>query len=195
MLTKKSKFIRGFKTKADKQSVSLREELGIKQYEPICAFDLCKHLGIKILTPDKVPEFLQSDINQMDSDLWSAVTLNLGKEKNLIIHNPKHSPKRQQSNLMHEVSHVLCGHKTSNDPIVLMLSGFLRNHNENDENEAEWLGSCLQLPRPALIWALKRGMSLDEITDHYNASIEMVRYRINITGVKKQLQRSKLKYG
>lgn len=192
MLTNKNKFIRGFKTKADKLSVSLREELGLKYYEPICAFDLCKHLDIKVLTPKEVPELLPRDIHQMDSDIeiWSALTFPLGNEKNLIIHNPQHSSRRQQSNLMHEISHVLCGHKVSKDPIVLMLSGFLRNHNENDEREAEWLGSCIQLPRAALLWALKRGMDNEEIAEYYNASDDMVRYRINITGVNKQIQRT-----
>jgi len=30
-------------------------------------------------------------------------------------------------------------------------------------------------------------MKIDQIAEHFSASVEMVRYRINITGVKKQL--------
>jgi Zn-dependent peptidase ImmA (M78 family) len=90
---------------------------------------------------------------------------------------------------MHELAHVICGHKVSEEIVKTGLTGFLRNHDEQQENEAEWLGSCLQLPRTALIWALKEKMTNIDIADHFNASEEMVKYRINITGVKKQIGR------
>lgn len=67
------------------------------------------------------------------------------------------------------------------------MGGFLRNLDVEQENEAEWLGSCLQLPRPALIYSLKRSMTIEQIAEYYNCSNDMVQYRINITGVKKQL--------
>jgi hypothetical protein len=52
---------------------------------------------------------------------------------------------------------------------------------------ANCLGGCLQLPREALLWALKRGMTKNEIADFYEASIQMVTKRINETGVIRQL--------
>ena len=61
------------------------------------------------------------------------------------------------------------------------------------DDEAEWFGACLQLPRPALLYSLKNNLSEDDIALKYNASIEMVRFRINTSGVKNQLRYSRRK--
>jgi len=37
---------RGFKAKADKLSISYREQLNLKAWEPICAFKLAEYLKI-----------------------------------------------------------------------------------------------------------------------------------------------------
>ncbi len=186
----KNKFKRGFKKWADDKAIEVREELELYASSPLCAFDLCTFLNIPVLTPNEIKGLKQKDIDVLlfkGSSHWSAATVPLPNNKFIIIHNPNHSSERQQSNLMHEVAHILCGHEIPIEKQELGLSGFLRNLNEEQENEAEWLGSCLQLPRPAILWSLKNGMSVQEISDKYNASIEMVNYRINISGVKRQL--------
>ena len=63
----------------------------------------------------------------------------------------------------------------------------MRSYDEVQELEANTLGSTLQLPRPALVWALKSKMSIGEIATYYSASEEMVRFRIKMTGVMKQM--------
>ncbi|MFD0798453.1 ImmA/IrrE family metallo-endopeptidase [Maribacter chungangensis] len=192
---KKPKFKRGFKKWSDDKCLELRKKLGLKNISPLCGFDLCKFFKIPILTPGEIkgqdPKMLKHLLSNGSND-WSAATVPLGNDKYLVIHNNTHSLPRQQSNVMHELAHIICGHKVDQDKLSLGLSGFLRDYNEEQENEAEWLGACLQLPRPALIWALKKGMSERDIADYFNASIEMTRYRINITGVKAQLHYSKL---
>lgn len=109
------------------------------------------------------------------------------------MHNPTHSDARQQSNIMHELAHIICDHKVDKDKLVNSLSGFLRNYDEIQENEAEWLGACLQLPRQALLYSLKNNLSEDDIALKYCASVEMVRFRINTSGVKNQLRYSRRK--
>jgi len=188
---KKNDFKRGFKTWADNTAVELRTKLGLSPHSPLCAFDLCKVLNVPVLEPSQINGITNQDLSILstESSHWSAATIPLHEGNYLIIHNPTHSPARQQSNLMHEIAHILCEHEVSQKTIETGLSGFLRNHDEQQENEAEWLGSCLQLPRPALIWALKQQMSQTDISNHFNASEEMVRYRINITGVKAQMSK------
>lgn len=186
----KIKYKRGFKNWADKKSVELRVKLGLHASSPLCAYKLCEHLQVPIKEPKDIINLPEDSINELlgdGSDKWSAATVPLPNKKYWIIHNPTHSSARQQSNLMHEIAHILCNHQVSKEKLNLGLSGFLRNYNQDQENEAEWLGACLQLPRPALISSLKNDMSIEEIAEKYNASIEMTRYRINITGVKRQL--------
>jgi hypothetical protein len=187
---KQNKFRYGFKKWADDTSIQFRIDLGLNQNDPLCAFVLSDHLGIPIFTPQLIPDLKTEYVDQLlgnGKEQWSAATVPISDTENIILHNPTHSSARQQSNLMHELAHVICGHKVPEEIVKTGLIGFLRNHNEQQENEAEWLGSCLQLPRPALIWALKKEMSNFEIAEHFNASEEMVKYRINVTGVKKQL--------
>ena len=191
---KQSKFRYGFKKWADDTAIRFRLDLGLKSNDPLCAFRLSEYLDVPILTPHDVPGMSHNHLNQLlveASAKWSAATIPVTDDKYIILHNPNHSEARQQSNLMHELAHVICGHKVPVATIATGLSGFLRNHDDSQENEAEWLGGCLQLPRTALIWALKNHMSHQEIADRFNASEEMVKYRINKTGVKIQLGRWK----
>ncbi|GGD11382.1 ImmA/IrrE family metallo-endopeptidase [Hyunsoonleella pacifica] len=194
---RKPKLRRGFKTWSDKKSVECRKWLGLSAVAPLCGFELCENLKIPVLTPKDVkgqnPILLENLLGE-GSNIWSAATIPLGNNKFWIIHNDTHSSPRQQSNLMHELAHIICEHKVDESKLKLGLSGFLRDFDEEQENEAEWLGACLQLPRPALLWALKKGMSQKDIANYFNASEEMTRYRINVTGVMSQLHYAKKFY-
>lgn len=192
-LLKKSRFKRGFKKWSDDKAIEFRKNLGLNTYDPLCAFELCKYLDIPLYTPHEIPGLGSDDIEVLlnsGSSHWSAVTIPFGKGKYIIIHNPCHSPERQQSNLMHEMAHIICGHEVSQEKMALGLAGYLRNFDEEHENEANWLGACLQLPRQAISRALYNGMGIIDISNHYNASIEMVNYRINITGLRRQFSSS-----
>jgi Zn-dependent peptidase ImmA (M78 family) len=61
----------------------------------------------------------------------------------------------------------------------------MRNYDAEQEEEAKCLGSTLQLAKPGLLWARKRNMSYEDISDYFNASVNMVKYRMNITGIAK----------
>ena len=190
-LYKSPKFRRGFKKWSDDKALEFRQDLGLRSIDPLCAFALCEHLGVPIKTPKDLPKLGQDVISHLlneGSSEWHAATVPLPKSKYWILHNPNNSLARQQSDLMHEVGHIVCKHEVPPEKSSLRLSGFLRNLNPEQEDEADWLGSCLQLPRPALLNCLKRGLSIEEISECYNASKQMVTYRINITGVKKQLK-------
>lgn len=189
---KKNSFKRGFKTWADKKSIEIRKDLGLNWNDALCAFDLISHLNIPLFVPQDFNELDPKHLDELlgnGKEHWSAATIPLKDNKCLIIHNPEHSSQRQQSNLMHELAHVICEHKVDSSIQESGLARMLRHHNQDQENEAIWFGGCLQLPREALIWALKKNMTNTEIAEYYNASEEMVRYRIGVTGVKLQLSR------
>jgi Zn-dependent peptidase ImmA (M78 family) len=182
-MAKKATLRRGFKSEANRKAISYRAELGLAPYDKMCGFELAKHLDIFIFT--------LLDFQVLESEMhihkgWSAVTLPNKFGDRIIIHNHTHSPQRQQSNLMHELSHVICSHEMRKTEIQLDF-GLMRDFDKEQEAEADCLGGCLQLPRESLLWALKKGMSKSDISKHYVASIPMVTKRINETGVMKQL--------
>lgn len=185
---------RGFKSWAEKLSSEQRSVLALSPEASLPARTLAKHHRIIIIEPGEIPGIPQNVVDQLlqfDPSSWSAVSF----ERNgcyLIIHNPVHSPYRQESNLMHELAHILCNHQPSHLVHSAMLPFAIRTYNSEQEEEAKWLGGCLQLPRAALIWAVCRGMSDAMIAKHYIASKDLVRYRRQMTGIDKQFGRGRI---
>ncbi|MBD0385780.1 MAG: ImmA/IrrE family metallo-endopeptidase [Nostoc sp. C3-bin3] len=54
---------------------------------------------------------------------------------------------------------------------------------QNNEDEATYLGGCLQIPKRGLLWARQRNMLLPQIAAHYAAREAMVKFRSNVTDV------------
>jgi hypothetical protein len=80
-------------------------------------------------------------------------------------------------------SHIICGHKQQGFEAIGDLGLMMRRFDHEQEEEADWLGRCLHLPRPVLGWCLNRNYTHQQISDHCTASEELVRYRLNTSGV------------
>ena len=80
---------------------------------------------------------------------------------------------------MHELAHLILVHPL--ERIYFAPDGtFGRDFNSVVETEAAYLGSCLQIPRRGLLWAVQKKKSNEEIAQHFGASIEMVCWRQNV---------------
>ena len=178
------KFKYGFKAKAERLSEQFRKELGISKFDPLDALLLAKHLAIPVATVDDfINDLPHTSLTTLrDTAKFNAMWMMNEDSDKFIIHNNYHSLKRQQSNLMHELSHVILNHEISSDVVQLCFLTGLHYFNVQQEQEAKFLGGCLQIPRPGLLWALKRNLSEEQISDYYNASLEMVMYRLKISG-------------
>jgi len=116
---------------------------------------------------------------------WSAVTLVVGKSV-VVILNSSHSTGRQSSDLMHELSHRILGHETHDmdaSPAGIML---LSGYDKKQEEEADWLSGCLLLPRQALVSIKSIYPDLADAAQVYGVSKQMLKYRLDMTGVNKQ---------
>ena len=191
MAASKPKLRRGFKAWADNKSLELRSSLGLTPYSPLKAADLCVELGVFLCTPAHITllsgDCLKTLCTDKGKEHWSAVTIPKYPSGYVVIHNHSHSLARQESNIMHELAHIICEHDMKSIHNKEGLPLFMREFPVEQEEEAKWLGGCLQLPREALVWALQQGMEQAEIANHYLASAQMVRLRINMTGVNKQI--------
>ena len=181
---------RGFKAKAEKLAIEYREKLLLHACAPICAFKLAANLNVPIYSatefltlPDEMTRLAASN---GDACGWSALTMTTKANNKIIIHNPYHSAARQQSNIMHELAHIICLHKIKELDHSTPVPIGMRHFDEIEEEEAKCLGATLQISRPALLWSIKRKMNNTEIAAHFNASAEMVAYRLNTSGVTKQ---------
>jgi len=184
-----SRFERGFKTWAENTAVSIRTRLQLGSTDPLPPKALADQLGVRIWTPHDVPGLSREALNHLVSsagDEWSALTIHVG-DVGVIVINPTHSRARQASDLMHELSHVIRGHKPSQ--IHHLLDGSLvslRTFDDLQEAEADWLAGCLLLPRVVLAHCAAKGMSPHDACELYGTSHDLYKYRANITGVNRQ---------
>src|SRR5687767_2668671 len=125
---------RGFKQEAETHALAFRKALGIEGIAPLPARRLAGHLGYQVIRPDTLEGIPRAAADWLccPSCGWSALVLT-GAEARLIVYNPSESPARQESSLMHELAHLVCGHPSTSLELGkgLMLRSF------NEEHEAE----------------------------------------------------------
>jgi Zn-dependent peptidase ImmA (M78 family) len=186
-------FRRGFKTWAEQTSARVRQKLNLSLCSPLDPMQLAEILGVIVLSPDDLGELnedVRSRLLNDHGDNWSAITVTDGRS-HLIVANSSHAHTRRNSNLAHELAHIILGH----EPSMMFMSPnsglALRTYNEDQEQEADWLAGCLLLPRDALLTIRRRRLADGEICAEYGVSPAMLRFRLNITGIDVQLRRAR----
>jgi Zn-dependent peptidase ImmA (M78 family) len=107
---------------------------------------------------------------------------------NVVVINTTHSPGRQSSSLAHECSHVILNHKPAR---ALQSEGgiLISSYDLQQEDEADWLSGALLLPRVALLKIAHRGLNSPKDAHEYGVSEDMLRMRLDRTGVSLQMRR------
>ena len=186
-------FRRGFKSWCERAAVEKRSELQLRPDDPLSPWKLAARMGITIWHPADIPGLSTDALHVLlkgDPDGWSAVTLRLDS-KDLVILNSAHSPARQASDLMHEISHMLLAHRPSRVDVTEDMYLLLRTHDATQEDEAVWLSGCLLLPRPALL-SIQRKRDPDPVAaQSFGVSVDMLTYRRRMSGVEIQAKRAR----
>jgi len=192
-MSSKSVLRRGFTAEAERISERYRRELNISIFDPLNAFRLADHLEVPVRTVDNLKLHLPHNVYCIlqDPERFSAMCMPNEDGDKVILHNDRHSKKRQQSNLMHELAHVILKHVIPDEAARLCFIFGLHYYSLEQEQEAKYLGGCLQITRPGLQWALKNNYSTTQISDYYSASTDMVNYRLRVSGVLRQRRYSK----
>lgn len=167
-----------FRQQCEAIATEQRSLLGLRAFEPFPARTLAAKLGATLWTPESVPNADPEQVRHLLSQgQWSAAIVRI--DPLCIVYNSQHSPPRQEADLMHECAHILLDH-----PMVCFNTETgLPQRKQKFEDEATYLGSCLQIPRRGLLWATQKKMTLAQIGEHFGASQQMVSYRSNLTGV------------
>ena len=165
----------------------MRKELGLTVHDALSSRLLAKHLGVILLSQKDCPELTNKDLLNLNGNSgWSGAAFDC-QDKSIILYNCHHSDARNESTIMHELSHIILGHKPNIDDELKHLGLLLRNYDKIHENEANWLGSCLQIPFDGLVTALLKNKSEKDIAQQYGASLEMVKFRMNKSGAKNKV--------
>jgi len=183
-------FVRGFKTWCENIAAQHRSKLQLQPHEPLNGSALAAQLGVDVVKPQDIPGVQRDTLRvllQDDPGSWSAVTLSMGG-KDLVIQNPTHRGGRPNSDLMHELAHLLLGHKPGQTFISGDGATVLSAFNRSQEDEAGWLAGTLLLPRVALLHIRRQGLSDAQVIQLYNVSGDMLRWRVHVTGIDRQLK-------
>jgi Zn-dependent peptidase ImmA (M78 family) len=150
-----------------------------------------EHLRVEVRMVHDIPGLSSECLRILlhdDSDSWSAVTIST-EDQNLVILNSAHARTRLASDLVHELAHLLLGHSPSRIDLTEDGSLMLSTYDRQQEDEANWLAGCLLLPRNALVMIRRQRLDLTLAARQYGTSVDMLKYRINVTGIDYQFKR------
>ena len=186
-------FARGFKNWCETIALHHRRALKLHPTDPLDPQALANSLAVQVHGVQEIPglnpQVLQTLLRD-DRDSWSAVTITNGCNS-VIILNSSHRGGRPASDLMHELAHIIIGHEPARIDITEDGSLILNTYDRQQEDEANWLAGCLLLPRDALLWIKQQGLDLRTAARQYGVSVTMLQYRLNVTGVEYQHQRTR----
>lgn len=129
------------------------------------------------------------ELEELQPGAFSAATFRLPDGEYVIAYSPLSKIGRRRSDQAHELAHIILDHDVRTVERVGTLQ-FLTCDVEQEE-EANWLGGCLLLPRPLLLKAAKENLSASEIAERFEVSEPMARFRLNASGVLVQVGRDR----
>jgi hypothetical protein len=179
---------RGFKSDAERIAELVRRDLALGPLDRLDCFALAEVWGIPVVSLGELREdgASEASIRRLASPDagFSATTVVVGPRR-LIVYNSCHETGRRASSLAHELAHVILEHEAT--PAVGV--GGCRHWDARQEAEADWLGSTLLVPRAsALAWMLEND-DVDAGASNFGVSVELFRWRINHTGVTREVQK------
>ena len=184
---------RGFKSWCERASAEYRRALGVPLAAALDPRSLAALLQVHVMTPDDLPTLSPASRRQLvevDAGSWSAVTVSQGGIK-LVVLNSGQSKVRQASSLAHELSHIILNH--TSDQAQLSREGFLfrTTFDKAQEQEADWLGGCLLVPREGLLHMSRQLESPADLAEHFGVSKNLITWRLRMTGVLAQRARTR----
>ena len=176
---------RGFKTEAEQVAVALRHAMHLRNDAPTDIFAVAAHRGIEVRSARDLTSIDRLvRLEELQPGSFSACTFTIDGRQ-VIVYSPLASAARTQSDVAHELAHVLLGHAVTEAQQVGDLTFFTCNPEE--EQEANWLAGCLLLPRSLLVWAARQGMGASAIAEYCGVSEQMAAFRLRATGVLRQM--------
>jgi IrrE N-terminal-like domain len=179
---------RGFKSECESIAAAVRAEMGLAAHAPLDSRDLADHLGIPIhplssLSGDGVDAAIRHA--HSNTAVLSAMTIfpDWPRRRRVVIFNDASSDARQNSDVAHELAHGLLLH----EPRHAIVNG-CRDYSKADEDEAAWLSGCLLVPRESALRVALAGLPMDLAAAEYGVSAQMMTFRVNSTGARRQAE-------
>jgi Zn-dependent peptidase ImmA (M78 family) len=181
---------RGFKSRSENAAAAARVALGVSAFAALDPWAYAKHLDVLILDFESLG-LTPAAVRQLtiaDNESWSAMTLKEGNTLSIVL-NPAHALTRRRSDLMHELAHVELRHTPARVDVSKSGMLLLSDYSEDQEQEADWHGASLLVPRAGLMHFRTWNKTITDIAKHYGVSESLCEWRLRMTGVDIQIRR------
>jgi Zn-dependent peptidase ImmA (M78 family) len=177
---------RGFKAFAEEIAREVRNEMGVPAHGRVCAFQLADYLGVPTLRLSDLAGQVALTAEQRLAlrQEVHGFCMPLPDGRRAIVYNDFNGPPRQQSDVAHEAAHLLLQHQFRS----------LKQANwreQEEENEAAFLGGALLVPLAAALNIVRRNMGVTEAANSFGVSEQMIAYRCNVSGARAILNRKR----
>jgi Zn-dependent peptidase ImmA (M78 family) len=152
--------------------------------------DLAEHLNIEIRSADELVDRAElEELDQLQPGAFSAATFHLPGGRTVTVYNPCNDNGRTNSDIAHEIAHILLNHEVRE---LQQIGGHtFFTCNPEQEEEANWLAGCLLLPRALLLREAYAGSDPATVAQKHHVSLPMARFRLNASGVLLQARRAR----
>jgi Zn-dependent peptidase ImmA (M78 family) len=178
---------RGFKKEANEIALEIRVELGLGPKAPLDPLKLAEHLLISLIPLSSLEQDAPEAFRRLTgfaNSVFSAVTVFRGI-KRAIVYNDAHSPRRQASDIAHELAHALLLH-----PPKPSLKFGTRDWNSEEEAEAGWVAGALLIPDEAAFRIAESAQSTALAAEEYGVSEQMIVFRLKVTAARIRVERA-----
>lgn len=168
----------------ERRSIILRGMLSLGPLDVLDPLKLAQQMDVPVCTPYDIlglPTALLAQLLSGDGDSWSAGALPLPGNKWVILFNPTHPPTRIRATLMEELSHIFLKHPPSK---IETKNGLIeRTYKKSFETQAFWVGAAALLPITVMNKSKKSGITRQILANTYGVSIDLVKFRENVTRI------------
>lgn len=173
------------KEELEKTAERFRADLGLAHDEPLDSLRI-EVEGIQMIPVGKTNCLDAQTVSHLRRDVggeWSAMSVPLDVEDETwaVLLNDSHTIERQRVTVLEELWHILLGHKLTR--IARVAEAYGRTYDEREEHDAYYLASASLLPKAAMIDAVSKNRSSDQIARVFGTSSELVDYRIKRLGL------------
>ncbi|WP_038382726.1 helix-turn-helix domain-containing protein [Bradyrhizobium elkanii] len=173
------------KEELERAAEKFRADLGLSPDEPLDSLRI-EADDVRVIPVGKADCLDARIIGQLTGDAsgeWSAmsVPLDSDNEKWAVLLNGTHTVERQRVTLLEEFWHILLGHKLTK--IARIADAYGRTYDKAEEHDAYYLASATLLPKAAIIDAVNKKLSSEQIAKAFGTSSELVDYRIKRLGL------------
>lgn len=156
--------------------------------DPLDPWALAAHLEIPVWALSSYAEAIPWAIEYLteeETGAFSAMLVCRGLRR-VVVYNDAHARTRQRADISHELAHALLLHRPHP-----ALDGRPPHYDDNQEEEAKWLGGVLLVTDDSCLSCCRDGVSVAEAAMRLGVSKQLMQWRLNMSGAPRRVARAR----